>query len=64
MQGYGGVKMDQAKRLKELERKNPRLRKAVADLTLGKQILIKAARRTSKPYYQSDQLCGHSRNGL
>ena len=31
---YGGMKMDQAKRLKELQRENMRLRKAVADLTL------------------------------
>lgn len=41
---YGGLKMDQAKRLKELERENMRLRKAVADLTLDKQILAEAAK--------------------
>jgi len=41
---YGGLKMDQAKRLKELERENLRLRKAVADLTLDKQILSEVAR--------------------
>src|SRR5512147_1557593 len=41
---YGGLKMDQAKRLKELERENTRLRKAVADLTLDKLILAEAAR--------------------
>lgn len=41
---YGGLKMDQAKRLKELERENQRLRKAVADLTLDKMILNEAAR--------------------
>lgn len=40
---YGGLKMDQAKRLKELERENQRLRKAVADLTLDKLILKEAA---------------------
>jgi len=31
---YGGLKVDQARRLKELERENGRLRKAAADLTL------------------------------
>ena len=41
---YGGLKMDQAKRLKELERENARLRKAVADLTLDKQILAEVSR--------------------
>jgi len=41
---YGGLKMDQARRLKELERENARLRKAVADLTLDKLILAEAAR--------------------
>jgi putative transposase len=40
---YGGLKLDQAKRLKELERENVRLRKAVADLTLDKLILKRAA---------------------
>jgi putative transposase len=41
---YGGLKMEQAKRLKELERENTRLRKAVADLTLDKQILAEVAK--------------------
>jgi hypothetical protein len=41
---YGGLKMDQAKRLKELERENTRLRKAVADLTLDKQIVAEVAK--------------------
>src|SRR5271169_1946949 len=36
---YGGLKLDQAKRLKELERENARLKRAVADLTLDKLIL-------------------------
>jgi len=40
---YGGLKVDQAKRLKELERENARLRKAVSDLTLDKLILKEAA---------------------
>ncbi len=40
---YGGLKLDQARRLKDLERENARLRQAVADLTLDKQILKEAA---------------------
>jgi len=36
---YGGLKVDQVKRLKELEKENERLRKAVSDLTLEKLIL-------------------------
>lgn len=40
---YGGMKVDQAKRLKELERKNVRLKRAIADLTLDKLILKEAA---------------------
>ena len=36
---YGGLKGDQAKRLKELERENARLKKLVADLSLEKAIL-------------------------
>ena len=39
---YGGLKIDQAKRLKELVRENTRLRKAVSDLTLDKSILKEA----------------------
>jgi putative transposase len=41
---YGGLKVDQAKRLKELEKENARLRKAVSDLTLDKLILQEASR--------------------
>jgi len=40
---YGGLKTDQARRLKELERENVRLRKAVSDLTLEKLVLKEAA---------------------
>jgi putative transposase len=36
---YGGLDVSQAKRLKELERENARLRKAVSDLSLDKVIL-------------------------
>ena len=41
---YGGLKVDQAKRLKDLERENQRLRRAVADLTLDAMILKEAAK--------------------
>ncbi len=41
---YGGMRVEQAKRLKEVERENARLRKAVADLTLDKLILEEAAK--------------------
>ncbi len=40
---YGGLKLDQVKRLKELEQENGRLRRAVADLTLEKLVLKEAA---------------------
>src|ERR1039457_3275968 len=36
---YGGLKLDQAKRLKELERENAKLKRVVAELSLEKQIL-------------------------
>ncbi len=36
---YGGLKMDQAKRLKELEKENARLKRLVAELSLKKQVL-------------------------
>ena len=36
---YGGLDLDQAKRLKELERENARLKRLVADLSLEKQVL-------------------------
>ena len=41
---YGGLKVNQAKRLKELEKENTRLQRAVSDLTLDKLILQEAAR--------------------
>ena len=36
---YGGLQVEQAKRLKELQRENTQLRRAVADLTVETQIL-------------------------
>ena len=41
---YGGMGRAQLKRLKELEKENQRLRKAVSDLTLDKMILTEAAK--------------------
>lgn len=40
---YGGLKVDQAKRLKEMERENARLKKLVAELSLDKQMLQEVA---------------------
>ena len=45
--GECGLKMNQVQRLKELERENERLRKAVSDLTLEKLILTEAVSGTS-----------------
>ena len=54
---YGGLKTNQVKRLKELEKENQRLRRAVSELTLDKLILTEAARgaegqrsATSEPF--------------
>ena len=41
---YGGLRIDQAKRLKELEHENQKLRKVVADLSIDVVILKEAAR--------------------
>jgi putative transposase len=41
--GYGGLGVEQARRMKELERENDRLKRAVAELTLDKLILKEAA---------------------
>jgi transposase-like protein len=41
---YGGMRTDQLKRLKVLEKENTRLRRAVSDLTLDKMILTEATR--------------------
>jgi putative transposase len=40
---YGGMKMDQAKRLKEMEKENARLKRLVAELSLDKQMLQEVA---------------------
>ena len=41
---FGGMKVDQAKKLKDLEKENARLRKAISDPTLDKLILQEAAK--------------------
>jgi len=41
---YGGMKVDQAKKLKDLEKENGRLKKLVADLSLDNAILKEASR--------------------
>ena len=41
---FGGMKVDQARQLKELEKENERLKRAVANLTLDKLILEEAAK--------------------
>lgn len=46
---YGGMKAEEAKRLKELEVENARLKKAVADLTVDNQILKEANAYLGKP---------------
>jgi putative transposase len=43
-QEFGGLKIEEMKRLKELELENSRLRKVVSDLTLDKLILTEAAK--------------------
>lgn len=47
---YGGMKSEEAKRLKELELENARLKKAVADLTIDNQILKEANDYLGKPH--------------
>ena len=42
---YGGLRLDQAKRLKELEKENLKLKRLVAELSLEKQILKDVAER-------------------
>ena len=55
---YGGMKGDSMKRLKELEEENRRLKRAVADLTLDKQILKEALEELGK---LRARLCGARR---
>ncbi len=43
-QRYGGIRVEEAKRLKDLERENQQLKKLVADLALDNQMLKEVAR--------------------
>ena len=54
---YGGMKVSQARRLKELERESGRLKRAVADLTLDKRSGSKRPRETSESRAPTT-LCG------
>jgi transposase-like protein len=45
--GYGGMGVEQTKRLKELERENTRLKRLVADLSLDKEMLKEALKGNS-----------------
>ena len=45
--GFGGLKLDQAKRQKELEKENTRLKRLVAELSLEKQVLREVAQGNS-----------------
>ena len=51
---FGGLKTDRVRRMKALEAENARLRRAVADLTLDKSILKKAASGTEGPRQRND----------
>ena len=46
---FGGLKLDQAKRLKELEKENGRLKRLVAELSLEKQVLREVAQGNLSP---------------
>ena len=52
---YGGLKVEQAKRMKELERENARLKRLVAELSLEKQVLkdVAAGNVWSAPVLQA-----------
>lgn len=50
---YGGMEVSQAHRLKELEKENARLRKAISDLTLDKLILNEALTGSTRPFTPS-----------
>ena len=47
-QEFGGMKVDQARRFKELEKENARLKRAVANLTVDK-LILERPRETSEP---------------
>lgn len=51
---YGGLQTNQVKKMKDMERENLRLRKAVSDMTLDNQILKELSRESTKPFTQAD----------
>ena len=51
---YGGIRVDQARRLKELEKENGRLKRLVADLTLDNAILEEVNNRNFAETQGSD----------
>ena len=55
---YGGLKTDQARRMKNLEKENGRLRRAISDLTLDKLILQQVA---GPPRESSERKCNGKR---
>src|ERR1700740_990633 len=59
---YGGLKQDEAKRLKELEAENPRLKRLVAELALDKQMLQEAAQKKGGPPSRGGRQCASSRS--
>ncbi|WP_456306517.1 IS3 family transposase [Muricoccus nepalensis] len=61
---FGGLKLDQVRRLRELERENARLRKAVSDLTLDKVILKEAANGKILSPARRRAAVGHVRDEL
>jgi putative transposase len=55
---YGGMRVEQARKLKHLEQENARIKKLVADLSLDNEILKEASRGTSKPVPETQD--GHA----
>jgi putative transposase len=51
---YAGMQVEQARRLKDLEQENARLKKLVADLSLDNSILKEVARENSKPAEETE----------
>jgi transposase-like protein len=57
---YGGVDLDQARRMKDLENENARLKRLVADLLIKKQVLKDIAEGTCKPLRRRCMTAGSS----
>jgi putative transposase len=62
---YGGVKKNVIKRLRELEKENARLKRAVADLSHAKMITLKAPKGTqTSPVHSKEALSWSAPSGL